>query len=186
MKSFFLPMPHSIDQGVEVMCEWIFLYIWDILLLGDPNFGGEKAVLRNFFNPHIYLDNCKLYSLIFEQKTKGLLYPSGLTLVFLWISQATLTPKSLENVGVYLIPLSLGRWPSRMLPQSLPPPDITSKVFQTYLQLCRTERQKTGSSLPSHIGKRENPIVNGPQEVSLIQGMRRRHSKRLTHSWVFA
>lgn len=44
-----------------------------------------EADLRNVFNPHIYLDNFKLYSLMYGQKPKGLLYPSGLALTFLWV-----------------------------------------------------------------------------------------------------
>lgn len=37
-------------------------FIYEIFSTGDYNFEGESAVLRNFFNPHIYLDNFKLYS----------------------------------------------------------------------------------------------------------------------------
>ena len=44
-----------------------------------------EADLRNVFNPHIYLDNFKLYSLTYGQKPKGLLYPSGLALTFPWV-----------------------------------------------------------------------------------------------------
>lgn len=70
----FLPMFCWPWDFKEPHCQWLF-FIWSILSWRHYNF-GRGVVLRNLFNPHNYLGNFKVYSLIYGQKPPSL-YPSG-------------------------------------------------------------------------------------------------------------
>lgn len=134
----------------RVTCQWLF-FIWGIVSWRHHNFGGG-VVLRNLFNPHNYLDNFKLYSLIYGQKPKSL-YPSGPVLA---LPPACSNSQIPARSGHVLDPST--SWqvtPSNS--QSLLLPGAAPKAPQAHLWLARAERQ-TGSSLSIHTGKKDAPL----------------------------